>query len=341
MRLSEVASRIGGTVEGDGDVEIHGVAGVDLAREGDLTFLASAKYAERLARSRASAVIVAKDAPAPRIPAVRVEAPYLAFAKALEVLHPPERPAAGVHPTAVVSPTARIGPGASIGAYVVIEDGVLVGRDATIHPHVVIHRGARIGDGFLARSHVVVREGCRIGDRVILQDGVVIGADGFGFTRLPDGRHHKIPQVGIVVLEDDVEVQANACVDRATVGETRIRRGTKVDNLVQVGHSCDVGEDGLLCAQVGIGGSTTVGKGVTLAGQVGIADHARIGDGAMAVAQAGIHGDVAPGSVVAGSPQVEYRAWLRATQVFARLADLAKEVRALRAELDALRGRST
>jgi UDP-3-O-[3-hydroxymyristoyl] glucosamine N-acyltransferase len=337
LTLSEVAALLGGEVEGDGGVEIRGVAGIEGARPGDLTFLASAKHAPRLLASKASAVIVGPEGGAGSLPAVRVASPYLAFAKALEAFHPRPLPEPGVHPTAVVSQKATVGPGARIGPFVVIEEGVRLGRDAALWPHVVLHRGAVIGDSFVARSHAVVREGCRVGDRVILQDGAVVGADGFGFAKRPDGSHQKIPQVGIVVLEDDVEIQANACVDRATVGETRIRRGTKVDNLVQVGHSCDVGEDTLLCAQVGLGGSTTVGKGVTLAGQVGVADHARIGSRVMAVGQAGVHGDVPDGSVIAGSPQMDYRTWLRATGAFARLGDLAREVKALRAEVDALR----
>jgi UDP-3-O-[3-hydroxymyristoyl] glucosamine N-acyltransferase len=337
MRLADIASLLGGTVEGDGAVEIRGVAGLEGAKPGDLTFLASAKHAPRLAATKASAVIVGPEGGAGTLPAVRVASPYLAFAKALEAFHPAALPAPGVHPTAVVSPKAKVGAGARIGPFVVIEDDVTLGRDAALWPHVVLHRGAAIGDSFVARTHAVVREGCRVGDRVILQDGAVVGADGFGFARRPDGGHQKIPQVGIAVIEDDVEIQANACVDRATVGETRVRRGTKVDNLVQVGHSCDVGEDTLLCAQVGLGGSTTVGRGVTLAGQVGVADHARIGARVMAVGQAGIHSDVPEGAVVAGSPQMDYRTWLRSTGVFARLGDLAREVKALRAEVDALR----
>jgi UDP-3-O-[3-hydroxymyristoyl] glucosamine N-acyltransferase len=341
MRLSEVASRIDATVEGDGDVEIRGVSGLELAGAGDLTFLDGPKWASRLATSKASAVIVAKDAPAPSIPALRAAAPRLAFARALEVFHPAYRPPPGIHPTALVSSSARIGPGASIGPYCVVEDGVVIGRDATLFSHVVIHRGASIGDSFLAHSLAVVREGCRLGHRVVLQDGAIVGADGFGFAPRPEGGYHKMPHVGIVSIGDDVEIQANACVDRATVGETRIGRGTKIDNFVQVGHSCDVGEDVLLCAHVGLGGSTKVGKNVVIGGQTGVADHARLGDGVMSAARAGIHGDVPAGSVVAGSPHFEYREWLRATAVFARLGDLAREVKALRAEVDALRrGRS-
>jgi UDP-3-O-[3-hydroxymyristoyl] glucosamine N-acyltransferase len=338
MRLSEVAKRIGGMVEGD-DVEIRRVAGIDVAEAGDLTFLDNAKYAARLAQSKASAVIVGRDTPRPAMPVVRVDAPRLAFAKAIEAFHPAWRPEPGVHPTAVVAPTARLGPGASVGACAVIEDGVVIGKDAVLFPHVVIHREVVIGDDFRAHAHAIVRERCRIGDRVTLQDGVVVGSDGFGFAPRPDGSHHKIPHVGTVVIEDDVEIQANSCVDRAAVGETRVRRGAKIDNLVQVGHSCDVGEDTLLCGQVGLGGSSKVGRNVTLAGQVGVADHARIGERVMATGQTGIHTDVPAGAIVAGSPQIDYRLWLRATGVFMRLGDIAKEVKALREELDALRRR--
>jgi UDP-3-O-[3-hydroxymyristoyl] glucosamine N-acyltransferase len=338
MRLSEVAKRVGGTLDGD-DVEVRGIAGIDAAGPGDLTFLDNPRYLALLAESKAAAVIVGRDAQTGGKPAVRVASPRIAFAIALEAFHPPVRPPVGVHPTAVVAPSARLGPGASVGAHVVIEDGVTIGKDATLFPHAVVRRDVTIGDDFRAHSHVVVRERCRIGNRVILQDGVVIGADGFGFAPRPDGSHHKIPHVGIVVIEDDVEVQANASVDRASVGETRVRRGTKIDSLVQVGHSVDVGEDSLLCALVGVGGSTRIGKGVTLAGQVGVADHTRVGEGVTVFARSGIHGDIAPGSTIAGSPHMDYRLWLRATGVFARLGDLAKEVKALRAELDALRRR--
>ena len=336
MKLSEIAARLLLPVEGDGTVEIERIASLEEAGPGDLTFLASAKLAAKAEATKASAIILGKGSPRGRIPAIRADDAYLAFARALEILYPAPRPAApGVHPTAALSKSARVGPGAAIGAYAVLEDDVVGGRNACIGPHVVLSRGVAVGDDVTLHSHVVVREGCRIGSRVVLQNHVVVGADGFGFTKRPDGTHQKIPQVGIVVIEDDVEVQAGSCIDRATLGETRIGRGTKIDNLVQVGHNCVVGPDTILCSQVGLSGTTTVGKGVTLAGQVGSGGHLTIGDGVTAVAQSGIPGDVEAGRVIAGSPAGDMRDWLRYSAVLPRLPDLVKEVRDLRKRLDA------
>ena len=339
MRLADLAARLALPLEGEGSIEIVKGASLESAGRGDITFLGHPKHAAKAASTKASAIVLPPGAPAGTAAVLRAPDPYLAFAAALEILQPAHRPAApGIHPTAVVAKGARIGPGAAVGAFVVVEDDVEVGRNACLGPHVVLHRGVRVGDDVVIHSHSVVREGCRLGHRVILQNGVVIGADGFGFAKRPDGTHKKIPQVGIVVVEDDVEIQAGSCVDRATLGETRIGRGTKIDNLVQVGHNVVVGEDTILCAQVGLSGSTTVGKGVTLAGQVGSGGHLTIGDGVTAVAQSGIPGDVAPGKVIAGSPAMDMRDWLRASAAFPRLADLQKEVRELRKKVDALKG---
>ena len=302
MKLSEIASKLAYEVEGDGCVEIRRMATVEDAGPGDLTFLSNPRYAKRALDTKASAIILGKDAPAARIPMLRAPDAYLAFARVLALLNPRPRPSAGIHPTAVIAATARIGPGASIGPYVVVEDDVVIGRYAVLHAHAVVHRGATVGDDFVAHSGSVVREGCRLGHRVTLQNGAVIGADGFGFAKRPDGTWEKILQTGIVVLEDDVAVQANACVDRAALGETRIRRGAKIDNLTQIGHGSDVGEDTLLCGQVGLAGSSRVGKGVVLAGQVGVAGHLTVGDGAQVMAQSGVSADVAPGAVVGGWP---------------------------------------
>ncbi len=204
----------------------------------------------------------------------------------------------------------------------VVGANVVIGDDAVLHPHVVIYAGARIGREFYAHAHAIVREQCRIGDNVIVQNGAVMGADGFGFARVASG-WSKIVQSGPAVIEDDVEIQANACVDRASIGETRVQRGAKIDNLVQVGHGSNVGQDTLLCAQVGLAGSTTVGRNVILAGQVGVAGHCTIGDGAVATAQSGIPNDVAPGKVVSGYPAVDNRQWLRSVALFNRLPELA------------------
>jgi UDP-3-O-[3-hydroxymyristoyl] glucosamine N-acyltransferase len=331
MKLSEIATALGATLEnGNPDTEITGVAGIEEAVAGQITFVANPKYAAAAKTTAASAVIVSEQFPAVTTGMLRSKNPYLAFARAIKLFYKTPEYAAGVHPTAVIAPTAKLGRNAHIAAYVVIGDDVEIGDDAVLLPHVVIYRGARIGNKFFAHAHAMVREYCRLGDNVVLQNGVVIGSDGFGFAR--DGDHwEKITQSGPAVLEDDVEVQANSCIDRASVGETRIRRGAKVDNVVQVGHGSTVGEQTLLCAQVGLAGSTVVGKNVILAGQVGVAGHCHIGDGVIVTAQSGTHGDIPAGSMVSGTPAFDHKQWLRAVGIFNKLPELAKAVRSLMA----------
>jgi UDP-3-O-[3-hydroxymyristoyl] glucosamine N-acyltransferase len=328
MKLSQIASALGARLEGE-DVEISGLAGIEEAGPGQLTFVANPKYAALARTTRASAVIVAPDFPALPAATLRCDNPYLAFARALELFYHPPRYAPGIHSTAVVHESAKIGSGASIGPYVVIDEDVVIGDHCVLLAHVVIYRGARIGHHFFAHAHGVVREHCRLGDHVTLQNGAVVGADGFGFAKDGQARWHKIVQSGPAVLEDEVEVQANACVDRASIGETRVRRGAKIDNLVQVGHGSAVGEDALLCAQVGLAGSTKVGKNVILAGQVGVAGHCELGDGVVATAQSGIPNDVQAGKMVSGYPAMDNKHWLRCVAVFNRLPEIAKTVREL------------
>jgi len=327
MKLSEIASALGARLEGDGAVEIAGVAGIEQAGPGQLTFVANPKYAAAAKTTRASAVIVAEDFPVLETATLRIKNPYLAFARALELFYQPPKYAAGVHPTAVIHPSARVGKGASIGPYVVVDQEVEIGEGCVLLAHVVIYRGARIGRNFFAHAHAVVREHCRLGDNVILQNGAVIGADGFGFAKDDQGRWHKIVQSGPAILEDDVEVQALACVDRASVGETRVCRGAKIDNLAQVGHGSRVGEHTMVCAQVGLAGSTVVGKNVILAGQVGVAGHCHIGDGVVITAQSGTHGDIEPGAMVSGSPAFDHKVWLRSMAVLPRLPEMARALR--------------
>jgi len=326
MKLSQIATAVEARLDG-ADVEISGVAGIEQAGPGQLTFVANPRYSGAARTTKASAVIVAEDFPALATPTLRSANPYLAFARALELFYQPPRYAPGTHSTAVIHETARIGPHAHIGAYVVVDEDVEIGAGCVLLPHVVIYRGARIGASFFAHAHAVVREHCRIGNNVILQNGVVVGGDGFGFAKDDGGVWHKIVQSGPAVIEDDVEIQANACVDRASVGETRVKRGAKIDNLVQVGHGSTVGENSLLCAQVGLAGSTEVGKNVILAGQVGIAGHCRIGDGVVATAQSGIPNDVEDGKMVSGYPAMDNRQWLRCVAAFHRLPEIAKAVR--------------
>jgi UDP-3-O-[3-hydroxymyristoyl] glucosamine N-acyltransferase len=337
MKLSELAQKLGCTLEGDPAVEITGVAGIEEAQPGHLTFLANPRYRAAVKSTRASAILLAPDEPQPAVAALRSRNPYLDFARALEFFYQPPAYAPGVHPTAAIARSARIGAGAHVGPFCVIEADVEIGRNAVLHSHVVIYQGARIGDDFFAHAHAVVREFCRIGNRVILQNGAVIGGDGFGFAKQADGRWYKIVQSGVAVIEDNVEIQSLAAVDRATVGETRIRRGAKIDNLVQVGHASKVGEDTLLCSQVGLAGSTEVGNRCILAGQVGAAGHLRIGDGAVLTAQSGVPNDVPDGAVYSGYPAIENKHWLKCAAAYNRLPELQKAVRELKMEVEQLR----
>lgn len=337
MKLSEIARRLGCQLDGDGEIEIAGVAGINEAQAGQLTFLANRKYAPAVKTTRASAIVVAKDAGPQPLAALRSDNPYLDFARAIELFYRPPKYAPGIHPTAVISTRAKIGEGAHIGPYCFVEDDVEIGRNAVLHSFVAIYRGARIGDDFFAHSHSVVREFCRLGDRVILQNGVVVGSDGFGFAKQADGRWFKMRQLGNSVIEDDVEIQAGSCVDRATIGETRIRRGAKLDNLVQVGHASTVGEDTLLCGQVGLAGSTVVGNRCILAGQVGVAGHLEIGEGAILTAQSGVPGDVPAGKLFSGYPAMDNKQWLKCVAAFHHLPELVRTVRELKSELEKLR----
>jgi UDP-3-O-[3-hydroxymyristoyl] glucosamine N-acyltransferase len=328
MKLSAIAAALDVRLEnGSPETEIIGLNGIDQAGPGELTFVSNPKYAAAARSTRASAVIVSEDFPVIPAAMLRAKDPYLTFARALELFHPPARYAAGVHPTAVIDATAKIGKGAHIGPYVVIGEAVEIGKNAVLLAHGVIYRGAKIGDNFFAHAHAVVRENCRIGNNVILQNGVVIGADGFGFAKTEQGRWHKIPQPAQVVIGDDVEVQANSCIDRASVGETRVGRGVKVDNLVQVGHGAQVGEDALLCAQVGLGGSTEIGRQVILTGQVGVVGHCKVGDNAIVTPQSGVANDIEAGALVSGAPAVDHKLWLKYSAILPRLPELVRAVR--------------
>jgi UDP-3-O-[3-hydroxymyristoyl] glucosamine N-acyltransferase len=327
MKLAELARVLGATCHGDQDQEITGVEGIEQAGPGQLTFVANPKYTPFARTTKAGAVLVTEDFEPIAAATLRTANPYLAFARAIDVFHPAPQYPAGIHPTAVIDPSATIGEGAHIGPYVVVGAGVSIGQGATLLPHVVIYPKAKIGDDFFAHAHSVVRESCQLGDRVILQNGAIVGSDGYGFAKEDGGTWHKITQSGAVVLGDQVEIQANSCIDRASVGNTEIARGTKVDNLVQVGHGSTVGENTLLCSQVGLAGSSHVGKNVVLAGQVGVVGHSLIGDGVIVTAQSGVPGDVAPGSVISGSPAFEHRRWMRSVAAFNRLPELVKQMR--------------
>lgn len=330
MKLAELAQHLGATLQGDPSVSITGVASIESAGPGEITFVANPKYAALARTTQAAAVLVEPDFPKIEAATLRIQNPYLAFARAIEFFYQPPAYAPGIHPTAVISPSAKIGANSHIGAYVVVGDDVVIGENAVLLPHSVIYAHVRAGKNLFVHSHAVVREHCRLGDNVVLQNGAIVGADGFGFAKRSDGSWQKILQSGPAVLENDVEVQANACIDRASIGETRIGAGTKVDNLVQVGHGSAVGENTMLCAQVGLAGSTTIGKGVILAGQVGVAGHCTVGDGVIATAQSGIPSDVEPGKVISGYPAIDNRQWLRVVALMNRLPELLRGIKAAR-----------
>jgi UDP-3-O-[3-hydroxymyristoyl] glucosamine N-acyltransferase len=352
MKLADIATALNARLDNASpDTEITGVAGIEQAGPGQLTFVSNPKYNAVAKTTKASAVIVADKYPAIPTGMLRSKNPYLAWAKAIELFYRPPSYAPGIHPTAVIHPKAKLGKNAHLGPYVVIDEDAVIGDNAVLLAHAVIYRGATIGSNFFAHAHAVVREFCHLGDNVLLQNGAIVGSDGFGFAKIEDidvedkdvengvkndganeskaGRWHKILQSGNVVVESDAEIQANACIDRASIGETRIGRGAKIDNMVHVGHSCIIGHDTLLCAQVGLAGTTDVGNNVILAGQVGVSGHVKIGDGAIAIAQSGIPHDVAAGAMVSGAPAIDHRLWLKCCAAYAKLPEIAKAVRKL------------
>ena len=340
MKLAELAARLECRLEGDGDLDIVRVAGIHDAGPGDLTFLANPKYESALAATRASAVILRDEVAAAPCSILRSRDPYLAFARAVGLFAPAARPQSGVHALAAIAADAVIGPDVSIGPFVAIGEGASIGDRTIVYPNVTIGPHARIGNDCVIHSNVAIRERVTIGNRVILQNGVVIGGDGYGFVRRGDGTHEKIPQVATVVIEDDVELGANTTVDRPAVGETRIKAGAKIDNLVQVGHGVTVGRNVLMAAQVGIAGSTEIEDDVMFGGQVGVGGHLTIGRGAIAVGQSGITNSLDPGVMVAGYPAIDSREWRKASVVFKRLPELKRRIEALEARLARLMGSS-
>jgi UDP-3-O-[3-hydroxymyristoyl] glucosamine N-acyltransferase len=337
MKIKELCAELNCDFVGDPETRITSAAPIENAQPGDLTFLSNRKYRRYLATTGASAIILenAEDRPEGKA-AIVSPAPYLTFAEAMNLLYPSQAPERSIHPSAIISPSARIGAKASIGPYSVIGDNVIIGDSVSILAHCVIYPDVRIGDNVVIHSHCVIREGCRLGDRVILQNNVVIGADGFGYAKRPDNSWLKIRQAGVAIVEDDVEIGAGAAIDRATIGSTVISKGTKIDNLVQIGHGSFVGRNTLLCAQVGLAGSTRVGDEVILSGQVGAAGHLEIGDRVIATAQTGIPNSVEAGKVISGYPAIDNRDWLKSSAIFAQLPRLQKEIRELKARLSKL-----
>jgi UDP-3-O-[3-hydroxymyristoyl] glucosamine N-acyltransferase len=340
VKLRDLAARLECRLEGDGDLEIQQVAGIEQAGPGDVTFLANTKYERALAGTLASAVILRPDDPAAPCATLRTAEPYLAFARAVGLFAPSSRPPAGVHPLASVAPDARLGRDISIGPFVVVGNAAAIGDRTVIMPNVTIGPGTTLGADCLIHSNVSLRERVTLGDRVVLQNGVVIGGDGYGFVRRGDGTHEKIPQVATVVIEDDVELGANTTVDRPAVGETRIRAGTKIDNLVMVGHGVTLGRNVLLAAQVGIAGSTDVADDVVCGGQVGVGGHLTIGRGAIAAGQSGVTHSLDAGEMVAGYPAIDSREWRKASVIFRRLPELKRRIEELEARLLELTSRA-
>ena len=337
MKLSELATQTGATCrQSEDEIEIEGAAGLDQAGSGQVTFLSNPRYTSRVNDTAASAIYLTEDAEISRadLAVLRAKDPYLAFTRALIVFQPKREFAPLLDPSAVIDSSTRLQKDTFIDAHVAIGKNCEIGERVRIHPNVTIYDNVTIGDDSEIHSGVAIRDGSVIGKRVIIHNNAVIGADGFGFAKDEQRRWLKIPQTGRVVIEDDVEIGANTTIDRASTGETRIKRGAKLDNLVQIGHSCIVGEDALLCAQVGLAGSSRVGDRVILTGQVGIGGHITVGDDAILYPQSGVPNDVAPGEILVGTPAFEVSAFWRAVAVFKKLGEVPKRLRALEKRLD-------
>jgi len=333
MKLKELASRLGLALRGNGEAEIVSPAPLEAAAPGTIIFVAAPKYLDALRTTAASCAIVpAELADAAPCAVLLSDSPYSDFARVLEIFFPPYRPTAGIDPTARVASGAKLGEGASVGAYSVIGPDVTIGRDAVIHPHVTIYPGVRAGDGLVCHSGASIRENVTIGNRVTILNGAVIGAEGFGFVEHAGGLV-RIPQVGSVSIEDDVEIGALTTIDRATMGATVIRRGAKLDNHVHIGHNCEVGEYSRFSAQVGLSGSVKIGRWCQFGGQVGVADHARIGDRVRVVAQSGIPHDLPDEATVGGTPAVDVRIWRRMAAIVPRLPAAMRRLRAIEERL--------
>lgn len=331
---ADLAAAVGGVVEGDPGVVITGVAGLDEAGPSDVSFLANRRYVRKLATSRAGVVFVSRGDRVGERTVIRCDDPYLAFARALGLFHPRPLPVPGVHPLAVVEGRAD---GATVGPFAYVGPGAVVGEGTVLQPNVYVGPGAVVGRDCVLMAGSVVMDGCVVGDRVWLNPGAVVGGEGYGFVPTRDG-HVKIPQVGRAVVEDDVEIGANSCVDRAAVGETVVGRGAKLDNLVQVGHAAQVGPDSLMVAYSGVAGSTKLGRGVVLAARATVLGHLDVGAGTQVAAVSMLAEDTAPGERRAGIPAIDHRRWLRVAAALSDLPDLLGRVRALEAEVRRLRG---
>jgi len=336
MKLKELASKLAREFRGDGDTDIFMPAPIEAAGPGTIIFVANEKYAPMLETTSAACAIVPEEfAARAKCPVLISPNPYFDFSRVLELFFPPLKPAPGIDPTARIAPDAIIGENASVGALAVIGAGARIGKNAIIHPHAVIYPGVTIGDDFVCHSHVSVREGVSIGSRVTILSGAVVGADGFGFGE-HEGGLFKIPQVGTVVIEDDVEIGSNSTIDRATIGATILHRGVKLDDQVHIGHNCEIGEYSRFAAMVGIAGSVKIGEWCQFGGNSGCADHVTIGDRVMVAAKSGIHADIESDTIVGGVPAVDVRQWRRYAMALPRLPELVRRMRALEDRVERL-----
>jgi UDP-3-O-[3-hydroxymyristoyl] glucosamine N-acyltransferase len=340
IRLAALAEALGRSVEGNADVEVGGVAALERARPGDLVYVGSERYAGQLAATRAAAVIAPPGIDTGGLPAIRSPDPRLDFARAVRLLMPAEAPQPGVHAAAHVEPDALVNETACVGAGCVVGAHASIGPGSLLYPNVTLYPGVTVGADCVIHSGSVLREGTVLGDRVVLQPGVVLGGDGFGYAKDEEGRFEAVPQIGRVVVEDDVEIGANSAIDRGALGDTRIGRGTKIDNLVQVAHNCEVGEDVLIVAQAGLAGSAKVERRALLLAQAGVADHVRIGERAYVGPQSGVTADVEPGARVLGTPHEDLALTRRIWVAWRRLPDLIARLRAVERKLG-MRGRSS
>jgi len=336
LTVRELAERLNCPYEGDGSVILKGVAGLERATQGDLVFLVHPKHREALEKSSASAAILPEGEHFAKIPVLHAENPRLAFARATEILCPAHLPAPGVHPSAIIAPSAKLGRSVSVGALCVVGEDVEIGDGAILFPLVTVYPRVKIGARTIIHSNTCLREGVQLGSGVLLHNGVVIGADGFAYIRGDDGAQIKIPQVGTVVIEDDVEIGANSTVDRAALGETVVRRGAKIDNLVMIAHNVEIGENAILAAQAGIAGSSRVGRQTILSGQVGIADHVEVGDNVIIAAKSGVTKKIPPGAFVSGSPHLDIRDWRKFWALAPQLYDIVKDFKKLKARVEEL-----
>jgi UDP-3-O-[3-hydroxymyristoyl] glucosamine N-acyltransferase len=339
MKLSELAALTAASIDGNfSDVEITGAAGLDDAGPRDVTFLANPRYTPRINSTKAGALYLSENAQTDRdIPVLRAKDPYLAFTRALRLFHPEQKFTAFIHPSVVIDATAKVADNVWLGAGVVIGPRSSVAEGVRIYPNVTIYEDVSIGKDSTIHSGSVIRERSQLGERVVIHNNVVVGCDGFGYAKDEQKSWLKIPQAGRVVIGDDVEIGAGTTIDRASVGESRIGRGTKIDNLVQIGHSCTVGEDTLLCAQVGLAGSSHIGSRVILAGQAGVAGHLTIGDDVVLTAKSATSHDVPAGKVISGIPAFDNRDWLRSTAAFRRLGEMQRKLRELEKKLEEIR----